>query len=82
MQLNKVHHVTTIARVAAELGEDEGWPWDVASEMEPEHGLIWVYGPGDERVMAFSDVGIENLQELIALHKANPDLLKRTDQSD
>ena len=82
MQLNKVHHVTTIARVAAELGEDEDWLWDVAGEMEPEDGLIWVYGPGDEGVMAFSNFGIENLQELIALNKANPDLLKRTDQSD
>ena len=82
MQLNKVHHVTTIARVAAELGEDEDWLWDVAGEMEPEDGLIWVYGPGDEGVMAFSDFGIENLQDLIALHKANPDLLKRDDQSE
>jgi hypothetical protein len=82
MQLNKVHHVTTIARVAAELGEDEDWLWDVAGEMEPEDGLIWVYGPGDEGVMAFSDFGVENLQDLIALHKANPELLKRDDQSD
>ncbi len=69
MQLNKVHRVTTIARVATELGEDEDWLWDVAIEMEPEDGLIWVYGPGDEGVMAFSDFGIESLQELIALHK-------------
>ena len=83
MQLNKVHHVTTIARVASELGEDEDWLWDVAGEMEPEDGLIWVYGSGDEGVMAFSDFGIENLQELVALHKADPHLLKRrTDQSE
>ena len=76
MQLNKVHRVTTIARVATELGEDEDWLWDVAVEMEPEDGLIWVYGPGDESLMAFSDFGIESLQELISLHKANPGLLK------
>ncbi len=25
MQLNKIHHVTTIARVATELGVDEDW---------------------------------------------------------
>ena len=80
MQLNKVHHVTTIARVATELGEDEDWLWDIAGEMEPEDGLIWVYGPGDDGVMAFSDFGVENLQDLIALHKANPDLLKRDHQ--
>lgn len=82
MQLNKIHHITTIARVASELGVDEDWLWDVAGEMEPEDGLIWVYGPGDKGVMAFSDFGIENLQELIAIHKADPGLLKRAEQPD
>lgn len=72
MQLNKIHHVTTIARVATELGVDEDWLWNVAGEMEPEDGLIWVYGTGDEGVVAFSDFGIENLQELIAIHKGRP----------
>jgi hypothetical protein len=41
-QRNKVHSVTTIARVAIELGVDEDWLWDVAYQMEPEDGLIWV----------------------------------------
>ena len=44
-QVNKVHHVHTIARVAAMLGEDEDWLRDVAIEMNQEDGLIWVYGP-------------------------------------
>jgi hypothetical protein len=39
---NKAHHVVTIARLAAMLGEDEDWLWDVANEMDPEDGLIWV----------------------------------------
>ena len=82
MQLNKIHYVTTIARVATELDVDEDWLWNVADEMEPEDGLIWVYGTGDEGVMAFSDFGIENLQELIAIHKAGPALLRPTDQSE
>ena len=42
--VNKVHHVTTINRVAEQLGEDEDWLWDVANEMEIEDGVIWVYG--------------------------------------
>ena len=71
-QRNKVHSVTTIARVAIELGVDEDWLWDVANGMEPEDGLIWVYGLSDDGVMAFSDDGIECLQELIAIHKENP----------
>ncbi len=83
MQLNKIHHITMIARVASELGVDEDWLGDVAGEMEPEDGLIWVYGSGDEGIMAFSDFGIENLQELIAIHTADPGLLKRRiDQSE
>jgi hypothetical protein len=33
------------------LGEDEDWLRDVATEMDQEDGLIWVYRPGDESVM-------------------------------
>jgi hypothetical protein len=66
--VNKVYRVTTIVRVAAELGEDEGWLSDIAGEIEPEDGLIRVYGPGDEETMAFTDFGIESLMNLIAIH--------------
>ncbi len=76
--VNKVHHVRTIARVAEMLDEDEDWLWDVANEMDQEDGLIWVYGIGDEGVMAFTDFGIENLVDLVEMHKADPDLLKRS----
>ena len=76
--VNKVHHVYTIARIAEMLGEDEDWLADVANEMDQEDGLIWVYGAGAEGVMAFTDFGIETLQDLIEIHKANPDILKRS----
>ena len=76
--VNKVHHVRTIALVAEMLGEDEDWLWDVANEMDPEDGLIWVYGPSDDGVMAFTDFCIETLTGLIEIHKANPHLLKRS----
>ncbi|MBB4200200.1 hypothetical protein GGD83_004028 [Rhodoblastus sphagnicola] len=72
-QRNKVHSVMTIARVAIELGVDEDWLSNIAGEMEPEDGLIWVYGPGDDGVMAFSDDGIECLQDLIEINKAHPE---------
>ena len=71
-QLNKVYAVKTIAIVAHELGENEDWLWDIANSMEPEDGLIWVHGPNDEGVMAFSDFGVKNLCELIAIHRDNP----------
>jgi hypothetical protein len=77
--VNKVHHVTTITRVAEQLGEDEDWLRDVANEMEIEDGVIWVYGVGDDGVLAFTDFGVESLIELIKMHKDNPALLKRYD---
>jgi hypothetical protein len=78
--VNKVHHVHTIARVAEMLGEDEEWLWDVANEMDQEDGLIWVYGPGDDSVMAFTDIGTETLSGLIEIYKltratSNPPLI-------
>jgi hypothetical protein len=79
VHVNKVHHVTTVNRVAEQLGEDQDWLRDVASEMEIEDGLIWVYGVGEDDVLAFTDFGIENLIELIKVYKDNPTLLKRYD---
>jgi hypothetical protein len=75
---NKVRHVHTIARVAEMLGEDEEWLWDVATEMDPEDGLIWVYGPGDDGVMAFTDFGIETLAGIVKIYNADPQLLHRS----
>jgi hypothetical protein len=40
-----ITHVFTISRVAQMLGEDEDWLFDVANEMEPEDGCLWIYGP-------------------------------------
>jgi hypothetical protein len=77
MHVNKVHHVTTINRVASDLGENEDWLSDVANEMDIEDGVIWVYGVGEDGVMAFTDFGIENLIDLIKIYKEDPTLLKR-----
>jgi hypothetical protein len=77
MHINKVHHVTTINRVAEELGENEDWLFEVANEMEIEDGCIWVYGIGEDGILAFTDFGIENLRELVKIYKDNPDLLQR-----
>ena len=77
VHVNKVHHVITINRVAQNLGEDEDWLADVANEMEIEDGVIWVYGVGEDGILAFTDFGIENLIELIKMHKDDPTLLKR-----
>lgn len=46
-------------------------------EMEIEDGVIWVRGVGEDGVMAFTDFGIENLIDLIKMHRDGPTLLKR-----
>lgn len=69
--------VFTIARVAAMLGEDEDWLSDVALEMDPEAGRLAIYGLNDEGTTGFTSFGIENLKELIEIHKADPSLMDR-----
>lgn len=38
--------------------------------------MIWVYGLGDEQLMAFTNFGIETLVDLIKIHKDDPTLLR------
>ncbi len=73
MQLNKISAIWTLAHVAAELGEDEDWLFDIIDEMDPEDGIIRVYGPplGEDGTVAFSAFGVENLINLIDIHKAD-----------
>lgn len=42
-----ISHVFTLARVAQMLGEDEDWLSDISMELEPEDGIISVYGLGE-----------------------------------
>lgn len=69
MQLNKVHAVETVDHVAAELGETVDRLHDLAIAMEPEDGVIWVYGTADIEVLAFTPFGVENLREMIAIER-------------
>lgn len=71
MQINKVHAVRTLAHVARDLGEDVDWLADIAIDMEPKDGLIWVYDPEHpDGTMAFSQFGIESLSNLIEIHRS------------
>jgi hypothetical protein len=58
--------VFTIGHVANMLGEDEDWLHDLSIDMFPEDGCLHVYGVGDEGVTAFTEYGIECLQQIIA----------------
>jgi hypothetical protein len=72
-----ITRVFTIGRVAQMLGANEDWLLDVANEMEPEDGCLWIYGPREETILAFTDFGIENLTDLIQIHKADPSIMRR-----
>jgi hypothetical protein len=37
--------------------------------MEPEDGVLAVYGLGDDPTPAFTKLGLENLRELIRIHR-------------
>ena len=52
-------HAITISRAAELLGEDEELLWDLADQMEPEDGLLWIYGTHDQQTIAFTDPGLD-----------------------
>ena len=58
----------TISRAAEILGEDEQLLWDLADDMDPEDGRLWIYGTDDQQTIAFTPAGVEYLRELLAEH--------------
>jgi hypothetical protein len=72
MHVNKVSRIGTLDRIAKDLCEDVDFLFDIAIEMEPEYGLIWVLGLGDECVMAFTDDGVDNLVDLTGIQRETP----------
>ena len=56
----------TISRAAEMPSEDEEFLWDLALNLEPEDGRLWIYGTGEQQTIAFTQHGIESLRELIA----------------
>jgi hypothetical protein len=74
MQRNKVYAVTVIAAVAEQLGVDEDLLHEISVGLEPEDGVIWVYGIGDDAIKAFTEDGVEELKTLLEMHCEDPDL--------
>jgi hypothetical protein len=66
MQRNKVHHVYTVQLVARRLGVDEDLIHELTLGLEPEDGVIWVYGiDDDDGNMAFTDEGVEEVRLIL-----------------
>lgn len=74
MQRNKVYAVTVIAAVAKELGVDEDLLHEMSVGLEPEDGVIWVYGIGEDAIMAFTNEGVDELKNLLEMYRQDPDL--------
>jgi len=70
-----ISYVFTISRVAEMLGEDEEWLDEISIQLED--GRLRVLGLGDAATTAFSPFGVDNLAELVQIHKADPGLLPR-----
>jgi hypothetical protein len=64
-------HAITIGRAAEILGEDEGLLWDMATDMEPEDGCLWIHGTEDQQTVAFTPNGMEYLREMLREYKRN-----------
>ncbi|MGM4954285.1 hypothetical protein ACT4MK_02795 [Bradyrhizobium barranii] len=64
--LDKVHHITTIALVIADLDQEDDWLRDVPNEMEIEDGSSRSM-VREDGISAFSDFGIENLIDLVRM---------------
>ena len=81
--VNKVSHVFTLGHVAKMLEEDEDWLFEIAEEMDTEDGQLWVVGVGvgEDGMIAFTDDGIDNLKNLIAIHKADPSIIDERRQA-
>ena len=61
-------HAITISRAAEILGEDEELLWDMATDMEPEDGCLWIHGTDDQQTVAFND-GMQYLREMLPEYK-------------
>ena len=57
-------YVVTVARVALMLGEDGEWLHELAEQLEPEDGCLWIYDTGDRATLGFTERGIGSLKEL------------------
>ena len=73
MQRNKVHSITVIAAVAQQLGVEEDLLHEISLGMDPEDGVIWVYGLNEDGIMAFTDEGVDELRNLLDIHRENSD---------
>ncbi len=47
------------------IGEDKAWLEELAENLGPEDGRLWIYDTEDRATLAFTEWGNENLKALI-----------------
>jgi len=63
--LAAITRVHTIRMAAQILSRAEDLLWDLSDQLEPEDGKLWIHDVDGIETMAFTDFGLENLQEII-----------------
>lgn len=61
--------VFTVARAAEMLGESVDLLYEIANQLEPEDGCLWIYDTDEHATLGFTERGVESLKELIADQK-------------
>ncbi len=61
-----ITRVYTIRMAAKMLGRTEDLLWDLSDQLKPEDGMLWIHDIDGIETLAFTDFGLENLQEIIS----------------
>ena len=61
-----ISHVFTLQRAAQILERDEDLLWDLSDQLGPEDGVLWIHDINGSEILAFTQLGIETLREILA----------------
>ena len=60
-----ISYAFTLPRAAARLGISEELLAEIASDLEPEDGVLWVYDSTEDGCQAFTEFGLESVSEIL-----------------
>jgi hypothetical protein len=60
-----ISHVFTLPRAAARLGLSAELLAEIAMDLEPEDGALWVHDSTEDGCQGFTIFGLENVREIL-----------------
>lgn len=60
-----ISYVFTLPRAAARLGISEEFLAEIASDLEPEDGVLWVHDATEKGCQAFTEFGLDSVREIL-----------------